>query len=1104
MKRFSRLYIIGFLWTSLSLSAQENILTSRVLREPVQKVSEVNDANSVTTIEYYDTAGRLIQTIRKGFGPNGEDLADYIQFDEAGRIAKEYLSTPFTGNNGVFVPVSEFEQSTQTWSRTHLYEASTEGRIVETSGMHVGGKSIKYDYRLSNSSEPELSALEFRMQNNTTINKRMAARGAYQVVEEIDEDGHRILLFTDSDGHTVLKRRVDGDVYHDTYMVYDAYDHLRCVLPPAAVDAYSSFDDQSLSAGNFLDLYAYFYIYDNDNQCVGVKYPGADWIYTVYDGDYRPILSQDGNQRKRDEWSFIKYDGLGRVVIEGIVKDKRTRDDLADIYEDVLVHEEYIGTEGPCRGYTDHIKMGQNRYILTCIRYYDNYAFTEFSSDWSFANMASSASAKGLLTGVFEAVLNQPDKGRFTINQYDDKSRLIRRDSKETLSNNTLSADYSYNFSGALIRSDSRYGNRYSLRLDYNYDHAGREKNSICVLGYGTTHYTSPLRAFTYDSHGRISEKMMQGNKVKMTYGYHNDGTLFNIGSMNGFNETLYFGNSMLPYQLSRCNNGNIADISISQGGRLYFYHFDYDGFDRLTSGMMYGVNGSRMRNDEFFDYDEMGNITSLLRLEESGSVNDLDIHYRGNQLLKVTDGNHSFPATYDFAIYPDLVDHEQEYYYDSNGNEIANLDKNIVATRYNILNLPDTVQFGNGNRIVNYYLSNGTKLGSVSRTYTTPLSVPLDGVTHSADPYVETTEWRNEGMHYKNGIEERVDIEDGYLQLDVNKTSGALNAIGYYAYICDHLGSIRQVCDAVTGDVVQSLEYYPSGLIFRSTNYDLQSNKYTGKELISMHGLNQYDSDARMQEFQIPHFTTRDPLCEEYYDISLYAYCANNPMRYVDPDGRFIGTAIGTIVGGIKGAYEAHKNGTDVWAGAAEGMVAGAITGAAVDLAVAATVATGGGALVVIGAGVAAGTVAGATGAIAGDVTGQVVASVRSGKTFSQAASNISTDNFSDKAKGGAISGAITGFSGGLLGVVGKAATSSTQAIQGTMSKNITTTAAALTEQSASEGTVTTVVSGITKGMGTVGANTTKSMMKVETVTSVATEASTKLIEDRIKKGGH
>ena len=167
------------------------------------------------------------------------------------------------------------------------------------------------------------------------------------------------------------------------------------------------------------------------------------------------------------------------------------------------------------------------------------------------------------------------------------------------------------------------------------------------------------------------------------------------------------------------------------------------------------------------------------------------------------------------------------------------------------------------------------------------PLSVPLDGVTHSADPYVETTEWRNEGMHYKNGIAERVDIEDGYLQLDVNKTSGALNAIGYYAYICDHLGSIRQVCDAVTGDVVQSLEYYPSGLIFRSTNYDRQTNKYVGKELISMHGLNQYDSDTRMQEFQIPHFTTRDLMCEKYYDWSPYAYCMGNPIKYIDMDGR-------------------------------------------------------------------------------------------------------------------------------------------------------------------------------------------------------------------------
>ncbi len=29
------------------------------------------------------------------------------------------------------------------------------------------------------------------------------------------------------------------------------------------------------------------------------------------------------------------------------------------------------------------------------------------------------------------------------------------------------------------------------------------------------------------------------------------------------------------------------------------------------------------------------------------------------------------------------------------------------------------------------------------------------------------------------------------------------------------------------------------------------------------------------------------DPLAEKYYDVSPYVYCKNNPVKYVDPDGR-------------------------------------------------------------------------------------------------------------------------------------------------------------------------------------------------------------------------
>ena len=38
--------------------------------------------------------------------------------------------------------------------------------------------------------------------------------------------------------------------------------------------------------------------------------------------------------------------------------------------------------------------------------------------------------------------------------------------------------------------------------------------------------------------------------------------------------------------------------------------------------------------------------------------------------------------------------------------------------------------------------------------------------------------------------------------------------------------------------------------------------------------------------------FLQQDPLAEKYYNISPYAYCANNPVNFVDPDGKAWETA--------------------------------------------------------------------------------------------------------------------------------------------------------------------------------------------------------------------
>ncbi|MBD8389035.1 RHS repeat-associated core domain-containing protein [Dysgonomonas sp. BGC7] len=107
-----------------------------------------------------------------------------------------------------------------------------------------------------------------------------------------------------------------------------------------------------------------------------------------------------------------------------------------------------------------------------------------------------------------------------------------------------------------------------------------------------------------------------------------------------------------------------------------------------------------------------------------------------------------------------------------------------------------------------------------------------------------------------------------------------------YYFYLTDHLGNNRVVVRR-DGTVVQKNHYYPFGMAFAENSGDSdQPYKYNGKEFDKMHGLNMYDYSARYMEPAIGRFTTVDPLAELYYSISPYAYCNNNPIKFIDPTG--------------------------------------------------------------------------------------------------------------------------------------------------------------------------------------------------------------------------
>ena len=108
--------------------------------------------------------------------------------------------------------------------------------------------------------------------------------------------------------------------------------------------------------------------------------------------------------------------------------------------------------------------------------------------------------------------------------------------------------------------------------------------------------------------------------------------------------------------------------------------------------------------------------------------------------------------------------------------------------------------------------------------------------------------------------------------------------------YIKDLLGNIRETYvhpEAGYKECIQRMQYYPSGLPWaETTNSSEQPWKYNSKEFVEMHGLDEYDSEARWYYPAICRTTTMDPLAEKYYSTSPYAWCKGNLVNNIDPFG--------------------------------------------------------------------------------------------------------------------------------------------------------------------------------------------------------------------------
>ena len=418
-----------------------------------------------------------------------------------------------------------------------------------------------------------------------------------------------------------------------------------------------------------------------------------------------------------------------------------------------------------------------------------------------------------------------------------------------------------------------------------HYDNGGRETASALTvsLSDGRTNQsrTFPSRELTYDEFCRpVFEQITSGERISTVY--RTDGKLGGLESAR-FSQTLHYSDVPSCFW-NEYFNGRISAVSIRQLDNSYRMFLSYGDRQSLCDMAMYTYDGTGyLRFKESMGYDIMGNIRTLTRQTPLGDVNVLSFEYTGNHFKSSYDHSSSrWPDAYSFLYHS--WEPEGAFGYDDNGNETRNLAQNVEYAHYNNHNLPDSVCFPGGNTLLLDYLSDGRRVRTNTKTYRTALIVPWDDLQLLSDPSSETEEVRDGDFLFRDGRLSRLETPGGYVSLR-NDTTGEKRIRGYY-YIKDYLGSVRLTCDYETGEVLQSMEYLPSGAIFRRTGYDIQNRRFCGKEELSMHGFNMYDSGARLQYTLVPRFSTMDPLLEKYYDISPYVYCANNPVRFIDPTG--------------------------------------------------------------------------------------------------------------------------------------------------------------------------------------------------------------------------
>ena len=370
------------------------------------------------------------------------------------------------------------------------------------------------------------------------------------------------------------------------------------------------------------------------------------------------------------------------------------------------------------------------------------------------------------------------------------------------------------------------------------------------LAGTGTTYASSIL----YAAHGAPASIPYAKLTETTTYNARMQPASLQAGSLLALGFAYCSGGG----SICASNNGNLLKetIAVNSQSPQYTQIFTYDAFGRLTQAS----EGSTW--SQSYGYDVYGNrwVSAASGVAQSPFTPTAYSNFDAFNRLTILSGASS--ATYDAAGNQNRIGGFASVYDVENRLVTSTLSNGVTPISSN-----GYVYDGDGRRVQKLICPAGTS----------PCTPASTGVTVVAT-YVYNAQ--------------------GQLAAEYGTTAPVPYGTQYLT--TDHLGSTRMVTDS-KGSIVALHDYLPfgeeipGGTGVRSAQLyggtDNPRQKFTGKERATETGLDYFG--ARYNSSAQGRFTSPDPHTGTLLHVlnpqrwNMYAYAVNNPLSYVDPDGR-------------------------------------------------------------------------------------------------------------------------------------------------------------------------------------------------------------------------